>query len=493
MNKHSFTLFFISIAIFSYTLKAQNQASKWYFGNYAGLDFNAEKVSLLTDGQVVSENLRDAVSEGTTSVADTLGNLMFYSNGVDVWNRLHQKMPRGTGLAGNNSTTQTLAVPHPADKKLYYIFTASPQGNNCIDTTFYSFSYNQKVPGFWYSIIDMSADNGLGDIVVKNVRLVASTTEKMCATLHENGQDIWVMMHEWNSNTFRAYRLTRDTYLIDTNAVISCVGMIHTGGTIYYDREKPYSSEDNVIGQTKFSLDGTRLALAISDTSRVEVFNFDKKTGVVTPFVTLTNIQMPYGLEFSASGRFLYVSGISEPRTIVQYDLQAEDIERSIYELSKTGIGLESGSLQLGPDHKIYYANFSQPFLPVITNPDSLGKSCGYQPEGIYLEGKVCSVGLPNFPTFFLTYPEPVVDMPNVFTPNGDGKNELFTPIDIRFVTKANTVIYNRWGELVYQTLDPLIRWTGTNFSTGIYYWQMEYEGKTKKKYIQKGTLSLLR
>jgi gliding motility-associated-like protein len=62
----------------------------------------------------------------------------------------------------------------------------------------------------------------------------------------------------------------------------------------------------------------------------------------------------------------------------------------------------------------------------------------------------------------------PYYKLPNAFTPNGDGENELFTPfLPYRFVEKVDMKIYNRWGKLVYQTENPDINWDGTDIKTG--------------------------
>ncbi len=58
--------------------------------------------------------------------------------------------------------------------------------------------------------------------------------------------------------------------------------------------------------------------------------------------------------------------------------------------------------------------------------------------------------------------------LPNVFTPNGDGINDFFRPIDpYYFVEKINIQIFNRWGQLMYETEDPDINWNGTNYRNG--------------------------
>lgn len=68
--------------------------------------------------------------------------------------------------------------------------------------------------------------------------------------------------------------------------------------------------------------------------------------------------------------------------------------------------------------------------------------------------------------------------LPNVFTPNGDGINDVFTPfMPYSGVTKVEMEIYNRWGKRVFHTTDPDILWDGTDETTkltnsdGVYYY----------------------
>lgn len=70
----------------------------------------------------------------------------------------------------------------------------------------------------------------------------------------------------------------------------------------------------------------------------------------------------------------------------------------------------------------------------------------------------------------------PVYELPNVFTPNNDNLNDLFTPIKpYRDVDSINLVVYNRWGEIVFETSDPDINWNGVHqssnkiLSSGVY------------------------
>ena len=112
-----------NLAEYSYS----KRANIWYFGQNAGLDFNDLDPNgnprVLTDGQINT-------LEGCSVMCDENGRLLFYSDGVTVWNRLHEIMPNGTDLKGSFTSTQSaLIVPHPGNTFLYYIFTTSPQAH----------------------------------------------------------------------------------------------------------------------------------------------------------------------------------------------------------------------------------------------------------------------------------------------------------------------------------------------------------------------------
>ncbi len=68
-------------------------------------------------------------------------------------------------------------------------------------------------------------------------------------------------------------------------------------------------------------------------------------------------------------------------------------------------------------------------------------------------------------------------ELPNVFTPNGDGDNDYWKPTSHSFVEKVDMKVYSRWGILVFQTDDPDINWDGKQnnsdniVSPGVYYY----------------------
>lgn len=83
-----------------------------------------------------------------------------------------------------------------------------------------------------------------------------------------------------------------------------------------------------------------------------------------------------------------------------------------------------------------------------ITSIDSSGNESN-------LGEKFCVDNCPNY------------ELPNVFTPGGDGFNDFFVPFPYKYVESIDLKIYNRWGNLVFQTTNPDIQWDGTDITTG--------------------------
>ncbi|MEO8591268.1 MAG: gliding motility-associated C-terminal domain-containing protein [Flavobacteriales bacterium] len=61
----------------------------------------------------------------------------------------------------------------------------------------------------------------------------------------------------------------------------------------------------------------------------------------------------------------------------------------------------------------------------------------------------------------------PQYTLPNIYTPNGDRVNDFFVPFPYRGVREIDLEVFNRWGQVVFKTLDPAIGWNGTHMNTG--------------------------
>ena len=57
----------------------------------------------------------------------------------------------------------------------------------------------------------------------------------------------------------------------------------------------------------------------------------------------------------------------------------------------------------------------------------------------------------------------PIYELPNAFTPNGDGDNEVFKPMKSRYISRVEFKVFNRWGQLVFETTKPELNWDGKN------------------------------
>lgn len=93
---------------------------------------------------------------------------------------------------------------------------------------------------------------------------------------------------------------------------------------------------------------------------------------------------------------------------------------------------------------------------------------------------------------------EAVLEMPNAFTPNQDGTNDLFVPIEIKNIVQMSTVIYSRWGDQVFTSNHLQIEWDGLlpnkyPAPAATYYWRVTFTDLYGETHDQKGTVSILR
>jgi hypothetical protein len=373
MKKLIFNFLLLLIPTFIF---CQNQGKIWYFGNNAGLDFNTNPPTPLTNGMLVT-------MEGCASIADTSGQLMFYTDGISVWNKNHIKMPNAqSGLGGNPSSSQSgIIVPDPGNPNKFYIFAVS------------AFPASNVV----YSKVDMTLNNGLGDVEssVKAVPLLQGTGEYIQTTLHANGNSWWVIMHKATSNSYYAYHVTASG--VNTTPVISTLGT--------------FSPSTGDIGYIKFNTSGNRLVRTCYQSHKFDLCDFNTSTGVVSNSITQP-YNSAYGAEFSPNGRFLYIGGFSSSG-LSQYDLQT--VTDSI-SLTSTKVSLHAGSsaaLQSAPDGKIYMTAGGSS-LSVINSPNLQGTACNFTLNSQSLGGKSATYGLPNIISAFVSTGPPIISSLNV-------------------------------------------------------------------------------
>ncbi|OUJ72701.1 T9SS type A sorting domain-containing protein [Hymenobacter crusticola] len=360
------------------SLYAQREVQNWYFGQNAALTFTTSTPAPLTNSAMVTY-------EACATISDEVGNLLFYTNSVNIWNRNHQMMTNGQNIGGHESASQgAIIVKNPASPSQYYVFTVDACDN-------------LLVGGLKYSIVDMTQQNGVGAVATKAIQLSnVSLTEKLTAVRHANGRDTWIVVHGWQTNTFYAYLVSPNG--ISNVPVITSIGSVHQGGGGNYRNA-------NAVGYLRASPDGSKLALGIRD-ANFELFDFNNATGQLSNYIWLPQFYRSYGVEFSPNGRLLYGSNL-DGGYLYQFDLNAGS--PAAIAASATVVGSTSyfliGALQLASNGKMYAAIYNSPYVAVIDNPNVRGSGCGYRENGLYLNGRLCQVGLPNFPNAFAGIP----------------------------------------------------------------------------------------
>ncbi|MBX7203225.1 MAG: gliding motility-associated C-terminal domain-containing protein [Bacteroidia bacterium] len=88
------------------------------------------------------------------------------------------------------------------------------------------------------------------------------------------------------------------------------------------------------------------------------------------------------------------------------------------------------------------------------------------------------------------------VNLPNVFTPNNDGINDVFLPEIKASIKQSELTVYNRWGNLIFKTNQINEGWNGhkenENYANGVYFWVLKYTTDDSKEHILKGNITLL-
>ncbi|WOI23890.1 T9SS type B sorting domain-containing protein [Nonlabens ulvanivorans] len=388
MKKKIVAIVILLIVAASQLSTAQLEASNWYFGFNAGITFDpvTGAVTPVTNGQLDT-------FEGCASISDSSGNLLFYTDGITVFDRNHLIMQNGQGLRGNPSSTQSaIIIPKPQDPDIYYIFTVDTAATGGQDSGLH-----------WYEV-DMTANLNQGAVVssITNPNnLINTCSEKITAINHGVNDEILVTaLAEFNGigtafDTF--YTFTVSPTGIDPVPVKSQVATtINNGGR---------------RGNLKISPDGQYMVSCNMGTGSF-LYDYDQLTGIVSNERQLQftgQNRSGYGVEFSPDSSLLYVSASNDANsndpaahssTLFQFDMTSPNPESSTVVID-TRAGYR-GSLQLGIDKKIYRAlsdtyNDGRSFLGVINNPNVAGQGCNYVHDAIPLAGRLSAQGLPPF------------------------------------------------------------------------------------------------
>jgi len=345
-------------------------------------------------------------------------NLLFYTIGVDVYNRNHQLMLNGDNIGGHISASQVIIIPQPGSNNLYYIFTTDGVENNL-------------QAGYNYSLVDMNLDNGYGQVTGKRILLNASCTEKMAAVRHANGIDVWFIANEMNSNIFKAWLITCSG--LQPAPVISTEGAVLNQHRDINAGVLQPSPDGKLICQTQFSFyDDASIA-----PNFIQVFDFDNSTGILSNARSIFLDDAQYShCAFSADSKFLYATRPYD-RKLDQFEISLPSLAAIIASRIAISTNFTFHDIKLGPDEKIYVTRPSGT-LGVINYPTVKGVGCDFQPLQFDLSPGGAFICLPTY----------VNDVVSVNDPNNGFS---FTILD----SCAGQVRFN-----AYTILPPNVSWS---------------------------------
>jgi hypothetical protein len=384
---------------------------QWLFGyegaggnpdwGFITMTFNNDTLQNIT-----SQIKQSAFDRTNTSISDSLGNLVFYTNGIFVYDKDDELLTPDTlnpgtyaadrAESGYPVSNAALILPLPNTPHLYYLFHQRFANQDFIG--------GEHIEGCYYSVIDSRLRNGAGGVATWRTPIVQQDSlefGKINACRHANGRDWWVIFWRYGYTKYRLCLLS-PTGLQDYGWQAFSTSRLETGP-----------------GQSLFSPDGNRWCNSTYvfqppfRRSRIDVLDFDRCTGNLTNyrhFFSAMDSIASLGLSISPNSRYMYASSYKK---IVQYDLQASNISNSNITVANWD-GFQDSTIswlllattfeshQLAPDGRIYISTGNgTKYLHTINNPNEAGLACNVAQHSIRLPAFNFR-SIPNFPNFRL-------------------------------------------------------------------------------------------
>jgi Secretion system C-terminal sorting domain len=396
---------------------AQSMANnEWYVGIEKNkLSFYSDTIN--TSRFFAADSQYYYLVNGQSSICDTNGQLLlacspfsvfngsssgFVIGGDSIYNKVYTNVEVGTSSVSNTS----LIVPK-GDNQFYIFLTTISDSLMTEFTNLGSGQVDFEMDEIRYCVVDMSANNGQGE-VISNKNLLLHTTTKphlngtcFTACMHANGRDWWLIKPSASDRRIRyKFLITPDSIYTYKDENLPSL----TSGVVYH-----------YIGQSCFSQDGTLYAESNADCPTT-IWNFNRCTGEFTlkrifdlkknnkdstnPSPTAT------GVCFSADNRYLYQG---EFFAMYQLDLNEADDKKAVYCYCEPDTSKKfslNHNIQMTPTGQIYIGHWHglSPDINAIMRPSQFQADANFKFNYGFVQSNVATGGT-----------LPTADPPNIF------------------------------------------------------------------------------
>lgn len=526
-------LLLISALLPAVPAAAQNENAIWMLATRTGLNFSGGTPVLVDTSALVAD-------EGVATVCDAEGNLLFYSNGGVIWNRNHEIMTGGT-LFGCGSTAQAvrfLKIPGSADR--YYVFSNCGFANRSAYVSVVDMGLNnglgdvvpnsEQLIGTGLSeaaLLVPHADCGKYWLLFRlfgTSLLHAYLADSSGVSANPVISLIPSLENQWNSNP-STFTISPDfTRLVYTEQDTNDLHILR------FDQATGIASEWISFRQTAFnyglcygtcfSASGNKLYASIWDIDSIingwaiwsdVIYQIDLSSGdsltIVQSLTAVDSIRIDSVIDPNRPGfrgqmrrgpddKIYMVSYLSHWLTVVENP----EVTGAGCTVQSQGFSVFPQLLDLGMPPEIYtdpapppaqslgpdltvcdsaiVLSLNPAYGPYAWSDGSTGDSLAVTQPGQYIANYTgCYAGPVD--TITVIFAAAPLRIPDVFTPNDDAVNDVFTIsggcVDGGYLLR----VYDRWGQLLFETTDAAQGWDGKTGGmpcvAGVYFYTLEY------------------
>ena len=378
------TIIFIAALFISNTIFGQFiNNNKWITGVSVG-DVQQIRLDFSSNTPVITQNTTNIgfnCHGMCPTIVDSLGNILFYTNGRLIINREGDLMENGDDfqpalgqwpnfppLFGHLFFNNSFIIPDFTEPNMYFYFyldylkTYGPSSSSTFDL------YKTSL---YYLRIDMSKNGGLGKVVEKNIPALLRDSlvgfANFTPVRHANGRDWWIFSNELGINRYHRLLLTPD-------GIVKDFPVYTIAGPSPFE---PDPHPDDVFG-FEISKDGTKYVVGGEYTNWV--YDFDRCTGMLSNPVKLFEDTIQhyfYEMAISANNRYLYVADIvhyPHPNAsyLWRYDLWSSDpaSSRSLVLDGKTNTFADYFELIHLPNGQLGFSESNSRIMHTIVYPE---------------------------------------------------------------------------------------------------------------------------